>query len=414
MTSEHGTRNEPTTAFVWIWLPSETTPVVCGRLDDDRGRISYTYARSYLSRSDAIPIYEPELPLGRDTLFSLAGNRLPLSIDDAMPDSWGRRLVNLRLGDRTGEFGELTYLLESGSDRIGALDFQASPTEYRAREVPPPTVDDLATAAERVEKGLDLAPALEAALLRGTSIGGARPKALLDDGSRKLVAKFSSTTDIYPVVQGEYVAMELARRAGIQVPTVDLIQAAGRYALLIERFDRVAHGGRAHVVSALTVLGLNAFPGGRYASYADLADQIRARFVNADETLRELFARISFNILCSNTDDHGRNHAAFIRPDGLLDLTPAYDICPQGRSGTEAAQAMAFGPDGQRDSRLDLLIDCAGVYHLDRTKAEAITEHQRDVIDTNWATVCDLAHLTESEREAFMGRQFLNPYALGS
>ena len=384
--------------------------MVCGRLDDDRGRISYTYARSYLARPEAVPVYEPELAIRPGALFSADGNRLPLCIDDAMPDSWGRRLVGHRLDAPTGEFGELTYLLESGSDRIGALDFQKSPTEYLAREVDRPTVDDLATASERIEAGLDLNPVLEAALLRGTSIGGARPKALLDDGNRKLVAKFSSTTDTYPVVQGEFVAMELAQRVGIDVAAVELTRAAGRYALLIERFDRDLHDHRQRVVSALTVLGLSAFPGGRYASYADLADQVRARFVNADATLRELFARVSVNILCGNTDDHGRNHAAFVRSDGLA-LAPAYDVCPQGRSGTAAAQAMAFGRDGQRDARLSVLVDAASVFHLDRAAAEAIAQLQVDAINDNWDTVCDLAQLTAAERAAFMGRQFLNPYA---
>ena len=412
MTSDRRPHDERTAAFVWIWLPGASIPVVCGRLDDDRGRISYTYASSYLARPDAVPIYEPELRMGRGSLFSADGNRLPLCIDDAMPDSWGRRLVNHRLGAPTGEFGELTYLLESGSDRIGALDFQTSSSEYLAREVDRPTVDDLATAAERIEEGLSLDPNLEAALLRGTSIGGARPKALLDDGDRKLVAKFSSTTDTYPVVQGEFVAMELARRAGMDVARVTLTRAAGRYALVIERFDRDQRDCRHRVVSALTVLGLSPFPGGRYASYADLADQIRARFVHADATLRELFARISFNILCGNTDDHGRNHAAFVRANGLLALTPAYDVCPQGRSGTAAAQAMAFGRDGQRDARLGALIDAASVFHLDRAAAEEVALHQVDTIKEHWDRVCDLAQLTTVEREGFMGRQFLNPYAL--
>ena len=99
------------------------------------------------------------------------------------------------------------------------------------------------------------------ALLRSTSIGGARPKALIDDGDRKLIAKFSSTTDTYPVVQGEFVAMELARRAGLHVAAVELTTATGRRALIVERFDRTPSGGRLRIVSALTILGINAIPG---------------------------------------------------------------------------------------------------------------------------------------------------------
>lgn len=411
MTSELVDGSDATTAFVWIWLPSAQEPVVCGRLDDDARRISFSYAVSYLAGPNALPIYEPELAFQRGPQFAVDGARLPLCIDDAMPDSWGRRLVNLRLGEPTTEFGELTYLLASGSDRIGALDFQASPTDYVSREADHPSLDDLASAAERVEEGSDLDPALLDALLRGTSIGGARPKALLDGPSGGLIAKFSSTTDTYPVVQGEFVAMELARRVGINVATVELTRALGRQVLLVQRFDRETTGCRRRVVSALTLLGLNAFPSGRYATYPQLADQIRARFTRADSTLHEVFARISFNILCGNTDDHGRNHAAYVREDGLA-LTPAYDICPQARSGGTAAQAMAYGREGQRESRIALLVDSAGTYHLERSSAADLVEHQIAVIRSNWQDVCDQAELTRADRAAFKGRQFLNPFAL--
>lgn len=413
MTSDLADGKDPTTAFVWIWLPGAKEPVVCGRLDDDARRISFSYAASYLVRSDALPIYEPELALQRGPQFSLDGARLPLCIDDAMPDSWGRRLVNLRLGEPTADFGELTYLLASGSDRIGALDFQDSPTDYVPREADHPSLDDLANAAARVEEGSDLDPTLMAALLRGTSIGGARPKALLDGPVAGLIAKFSSATDTYPVVQGEFVAMELARRAGIDAATVELTRAVSRHALLVHRFDRDTTGCRRRVVSALTLLGLNTFPSGRYATYPQLSDQIRARFTEADSTLRELFARISFNILCGNTDDHGRNHAAYLREDGLA-LTPAYDLCPQARSGGTASQAMAFGREGQRESRIAPLLDASGTYHLERSAASDLVEHQIAVIRSNWEDVCDHAELTRAERAAFMGRQFLNPFALGS
>ncbi|MGD9704738.1 MAG: type II toxin-antitoxin system HipA family toxin [Acidimicrobiia bacterium] len=402
--------SEPSSAFVWIWLPGELEPVVCGRLDDDQGRISFTYARSYRGRANAVAVFEPELPLQVGQQYAASGTRLPLCIDDAMPDSWGRRLVNHRLGQPNSGFNEITYLLESGSDRIGALDFQLSPDVYVPRAADHPTLDDMAIAAERIETGEPLDPALEAALLRGTSIGGARPKALLTDHDRQLIAKFSSTTDTFPVVQGEYVAMQLARMAGVNAAPVDLTKAAGRYALLVERFDRDADGHRRQIVSTLTVLGLTTFPEGRYATYVDLAHKIRAEFLHPDDTLSELFARIAFNILCGNTDDHGRNHAALVGPTGL-ELTPAYDLCPQARSGQTASQAMAFAPDGVRDARISALMDAAHVYHLDTTDARGIVDHQIAVIEDNWIEVCDAAQLTKSQRDAFMCRQFLNPHA---
>lgn len=401
---------EADTVFVWIWLPHETEPVVCGRLDDDRGRIAFTYARSYLERADAAAIYNTELPLVPGSHYAADGDRLPLCIDDAMPDSWGRRLVNHRLGEPTTEFSEFTYLLSSGSDRIGALDFQASGTDYQAREVSDITLDDLALAAERIQSGEPLDPQLELALLRGTSIGGARPKAMLNDADGTgLIAKFSSSTDLFPTVQGEFVAMELARRAGLNVAPVSLTRSAGRYILLVERFDRVPGGNRRQMVSALTILKLTTFPGGRYATYVDLTHQIRASFLHPLRDLHELFCRIAFNMLCGNTDDHGRNHAAFVTATGL-ELTPAYDICPQLRSGNVASQAMAFSPEASRDARLNPLIDACRIYGLDRPTAIDLISEMKTTIREQWHEVCDLAELTDSERDSFMERQFLNPH----
>lgn len=114
-------------------------------------------------------------------------------------------------------------------------------------------------------------------------------------------------------------------------------------------------------------------------------------------------------MLCGNTDDHGRNHAAFVGEE--LELTPAYDICPQARSGRTAEQAMAFDEHGNRDARLDLLIGTASLYLLDRGEARSIVDAQEATIREQWDEVCDAAQLTAVERSRFWGRQFLNPHA---
>lgn len=399
----------PSQLYVWIWLPDATEPVVCGRLDEGRP-ITFTYARSYRSRADAVPIFQPELPLqGARSFEPLDGDRLPLCIDDSMPDSWGRRLVNHRLGVGYAELSELTYLIASGSNRIGALDFQRSSTDYVRRDGGAATLGDLAEAASLIDEGRPLPAQLTEALLHGTSIGGARPKALLRDGDTELIAKFSSTTDTYPVVQAEFVAMTLAARCALDVAPVSLEQSLQRHVLLIERFDRPGNGRRSRVVSALTVLGLNTFPGGRYASYSDLADKVRQMFDRPDATLRELFSRIAFNMLCGNTDDHGRNHAALISESGLQ-ISPAFDVCPQARTGSEAYQAMAYDRDGQRVSRLAPLIEAAEIYRLDTDEAELIIEAQIQTVRDSWVEVCDAARLTSEQRRLFLGGQFLNPY----
>jgi serine/threonine-protein kinase HipA len=404
--------SEPQRAFVWVWLPGAADPVVAGRLDIAGTVITFTYGRSYLARKDRIALHLPELPLDRGPISPLVGD-VAGCIADAAPDSWGRRVIlNRRVGRNavdTTDLNLLTYLLESGSDRIGALDFQTSASQYVARSTGHATLTELAQSAERVEQGIPLSPALDQALLHGSSVGGARPKALLSDDARRLIAKFSSTADSYPVVKGEYLAMELARRAGLDVAAVELTHTLGKDVLLIGRFDRPAAGGRRAMVSALTILNLDEV-GARYASYADLAQVIRARFTDPIPTLRELFSRITFNILTGNNDDHARNHAAFW--DGTaLALTPAYDLCPQPRAGGETAQIMAIGQDGYRMSQVAGCIAHASTYLLSERNAREIIDHQIAVIESQWADVCDRAGLTEVDRAGFWRRQFLNPYA---
>ena len=402
--------SEPGAAFVWVWLPGATEPVVAGRLDPAGPTFTFTYGQSYLEREDRIPLYLPELPLQRGPIPPLIGD-IPGCIADAGPDAWGQRVILYRLTGRAdAETTALTYLLRSGSDRIGALDFQASPTEYVPRAMVHADLDELAESAERVEQGLPLSPELDQALLHGSSVGGARPKALLNDGEGKLIAKFSSTTDTFPVVKGEFLAMELARRSGIDAAPVRLAAAHGRDALLVERFDRPGGGKRRVMVSALTMLGLDE-AGARFASYVDLADLIRARFTEPRATLRELFSRIVFNVLCSNNDDHPRNHAAFWDGEALT-LTPAYDICPQLRSGGEAAQIMAIGRDGWRMSQVAGCVERASTYLLSEAEAREIVVSQIETIEGQWDEVCDLAGLTQVERAGFWERRFLNPYAL--
>src|ERR1700710_355819 len=403
--------SEPEHAFVWVWLPGEVDPVVAGRLDVEERALVFSYGRSYLEREARIPLYLPELPLGRGTIPPRVGE-VAGCIADAGPDAWGQRVILNRLTGSaaadTTALPPLTYLLESGSDRSGALDFQSSAERYVPRSLDQATLEELAESAERVELGVPLSPALDQALLHGSSVGGARPKALLRDDGRRLIAKFSSTTDTYPVVKGEFVAMELARQAGIETSTVELTTALGRDVLLVERCAR-PDGGRRAMVSAQTVLEIDEIEA-RYASYAKLADQVRARLTDAAATLRELFARISFNILSGNNHAHARNHSAFW--DGAeLTLTPAYDICPSPRAGGETAQAMAIGHDEYRFSQVAGCVARASTYLLSEADAREIVNHQIEVIETGWADVCDRAELTEVDRNSFWHRQFLNPYA---
>lgn len=415
MTSKH----EYNQAFVWVWLPNATEPVVAGRLEADGNQLLFNYGKSYLDRAkEVIAIYEPELPLKPGILPLMAGLSMPGSIRDSAPDAWGRRvIINRRLGYKggnidTAQLDELTYLLESGSDRIGALDFQHSATEYVPRSATNVTMEELLASAERVEKGVPLSPELDQALFHGSSIGGARPKALIEESGTKYIAKFSASNDIYNVVKAEFVAMRLARLAGLNVASVRLTQAAHKDVLLVERFDRVptAKGwARKSMVSALTLFALDEMMA-RYASYETLAEIIRHRFTDPKETLRELFNRLTFNILTGNTDDHARNHAAFWNGK-TLSLTPAYDICPQGRTGNEASQAMLIAGSNKM-SQLSTCLATAHNFLLSQDQAKDIFGHQIQIITDNWGVVCEEAKLSEVDKRLLWQRQFLNPYSV--
>ena len=418
MISDPRAAKSPAEAYVWIWLPGAMDPVVAGLLTRaPGGRLTFNYGQSYLARGDAIAIYDPELPLKSGAIVTNPKMQLPSCIRDGSPDAWGRRVIINRATGLKGvdaaltDLDELTYLLESGSDRIGALDFQRSATDYVPRARQNATLDELMQSAERVEKGVPLSPDLDQALQHGTSIGGARPKALIGQGAHKFVAKFSASNDLYNVVKAEFIAMRLAKKVGLNVASVQLTRALGKDVLLIERFDRVpSQNGwsRRGIVSALTLLELDETEA-RYASYEDLATLIRHRFDDPTKTLEELFSRIVFNILCGNTDDHARNHAAFW--DGKsLKLTPAYDICPQGRTGGEASQAMLI-VGNKRLSQLTVCLDAARNFHVKDDRARALIKQQIETITSAWGPVCDEASLSEVDRAFLWGRQFLNPYA---
>ena len=409
-------------AFVWMWLPLETKPIVVGKLELDKDIILFNYGKSYLERLNddrpVISIYEPELPLKSGVLPLLDNLNMPGCIRDAAPDSWGRRVIlNKTLGLRgvkadTSQLNELTYLLESGSDRIGALDFQHSPFEYIPRLANNIRLEKLLESIARIEKGELLTLELDQALFHGTSIGGARPKALIESQGKKYIAKFSSSTDIYSIIKAEFIAMRLAKLCDLDVAPVKLERVAGKDILLVERFDRSqVKGGwsRRCMVSALTLFGLDEMMA-HYASYEDLAEIIRHRFTEPKETLKELFSRIVFNILCGNTDDHARNHCAFW--DGQqLSLTSAYDICPQNRSGNEATQAM-FISGHSKSSQLKTCLETAHNFLLSKDDAKDIFEKQKSIIEENWKKVCKEARLSKVDQNFLWKRQFLNPYSI--
>ena len=271
-------------------------------------------------------------------------------------------------------------------------------------------LEELIEAARYVEKGQPLPKSLQIALLHGTSVGGARPKALINDNDHKYIAKFSSSTDFNPIVQLEYATMWLAKTVGLNTANVKLVETSGKTALLVERFDRAKQQNkwtRKFMISALTLLGLDEF-GARYASYLRLADYIVKCSPNPEDDLLELFRRMVFNVLVGNTDDHAKNHAFFW--DGKnYQLTPAYDICPFPRAGQEATQAMIIGEHGAF-SQLTNILSGASHFQLSETQARHEIDQLVEAVREHWPEAADRAGLTQLQRDQFTGTSILNPF----
>lgn len=395
--------------YVWAWLPDTTEPVPAGVLARRGGSsdLSFRYGEQYLAREHALPLYG--MPFAGPTWHPATENLgMPAALRDASPDSWGRRVILQRIkpaSEDTGDLDEVDYLMQSGSNRLGAVDFQASPRAYVPRSETA-TLDELTAAAELIEAGRPLPEHLERALLYGTAIGGARPKALLTDDGRQLIAKFSTTTDSYDVVGAEAASIFIASKLGIPVAHAEIVHSMGRKVLVLERFDRGADGTRRMIVSGLTMLRLPEqwFSSG---SYPALLDVLAKESASANGLGESIFRRAAFNVAIGNTDDHLRNHAAFW--DGKhLELTPAYDLSPVLRSGETASQALALTWAGDRTSSLAVLVDAAADYKLNRATARDIAEEITETVHEHWLDAADFGELPEAQRTLMWKRMFLN------
>jgi len=366
--------------IVFIHLPGETEAVPAGRLtmieqDLQVQASTFAYGRRYLDRRNALPVDPVALALeqgrGGVELVPAGGLALFGALRDATPDAWGRRVIENRLRAPPNGLPESVYLDQAGPHRGGALDVRETPTSLPAGGALPSVLDlhHLLDAAARVEEG-ELVPAhLEMFFAGGPSVGGARPKAVVTVGGSEWIAKFPARNDPFNVPLIERATLELAREADLDVPRTRLQTLAdGRQVMLIERFDReqLPQGiGRRHMVSALTLLALHE-QDSPDSSYAAIADALGAHGVGGRiaPDRSELFARMVFNILVSNDDDHLRNHAFLYDPEGGgWRLSPLYDVVPKPQVAQERMLHLSIGPRG-RLARLDNVMAGAGRFGL--------------------------------------------------
>ena len=318
------------------------------------------------------------------------------SFSDCAPDRWGRMLIHRRAGRASRgrgalaeeSFGEVDYLLGVRDDlRQGALRFRDPRSDqFLAKETSgvPHLVDlpELLNLADRAERDVATEDELEILLKGGSSLGGARPKAhVLDQSGRVAIAKFPRPQgDEWDVTAWEAIALKLARNAAITVANSDLVDVGGRSVLIVDRFDR--HGDqRLGYVSAMTLL--EAVDGER-RTYLDLVEVVEEESNRTTEDLRELWRRIAFSRLISNTDDHLRNHGFLRATTGGWALSPAFDLNPNPEPGVKRfATAIDAGSEGDG---IEELLDVAELFRLSRGGAESVIAEASDAT-SRWREV---------------------------
>jgi serine/threonine-protein kinase HipA len=325
----------------------------------------FRYGDRYLERRDAIAFDPFRLPLGSTVqeLTKLKG--VPGAVRDAGPDAWGRRVIEHKLERGPGDLEEIDYLLNGPQDGAGYLSFglKLEPPAPKRGYNRTHQLADLVAAAEAIEEGKRVPAHILEQLEPGTSMGGARPKATIEDGNRLWIGKFPEKADRCNLQRIEYATLELARRCGITACNSRLESVGGRDVLLVERFDReYTEGGylRYGVVSGLTLLDADdSYLDRERWSYTLLADELRRWSEKSDEDRVELFRRIVFNAAVTNNDDHPRNHAVRRTARGWR-LAPAYDLVPAPLVSLERRDlAMTIGTYGRTASVYNLLSQCA-------------------------------------------------------
>lgn len=364
---------------------SSGADVLAGRLYSRRRRgvesASFSYDERYLARPDAYAL-DPALPLMTGTQHTSTGRKLFGAFADSAPDRWGRTLITraerIRARDAgvaARSIGEIDYLLGVRDDlRQGGLRFRADESgPFVATDdtgVPQLTeLPELLSLAAHVESDTAGYDEIKRLVRVGSSLGGARPKIhVLGAGGQIGIAKFpSSKADTWNVMAWEKTALDLARAAGVRVPDSQLVRVGARHVLVVDRFDRTPAGLRIGYASAMTMLNAG---DGDERSYLEIAEVIEERSDVTSVELVELWRRMAFSVLISNTDDHLRNHGFLHSRGEVWNLSPAFDLNPSPEPGTKYL-ATAID-EVETEASVDLLLEVAAHFRLDEARAVAV------------------------------------------
>ena len=399
--------------YVYIVPPGSTEFVTAGRFEvsrtpDGDSVGAFFYGQRYLERSDAVELDPVELRLRRGQYETARMEGFFGAIRDSMPDYWGRHVIERNTGHTQLE--EFDYLMYGPDDRAGALGFgenvQPPPQEHQFNRTM--DLERLQSAADKILsdepdiKGSATRQAEELMLI-GTSMGGARPKAVVEHENGLWIAKFSRHDDRWNHPRVEHGLLKLARECGMSVAENRITNVGGRDVLLVRRFDRDrAEGGylRHRMVSALTLLQSDDSTTSRHNwSYIILADELR-RVSNRPETdLRELFARMCFNAVVSNLDDHPRNHAILAK-DRNWQLSPAFDLTPTPMIAEERRDlAMICGNAGRYANQKNLLSQYAR-FLLNKEDATTLLNQLIKRVQKSWRPIMQESGVSETNCKA--------------
>jgi serine/threonine-protein kinase HipA len=396
--------------FVYITLPGTTEFVTAGKFvltTDRRGNPTgqFVYGKSYLERDHPVAIDPLGLKLADRTYETNLLKGVFGALRDASPDYWGRRVIEKRAG--LTALGEIDYLLHSPDDRAGALGFGRNVEPPAPRREFNQTMDlqrlqqlaDAIIADEDIPDEPDAEQARDL-MFGATSMGGARPKAVVEDDNALWLAKFNRADDWWNAARVEHATMLLARDCGIQTADSKVITIGDRNVLMVRRFDRQhteAGYRRGRMLSALTLLRADDDPQRRENwSYVSLVEELRRISSQPKTDAPELFRRMLFNALISNTDDHPRNHAV-VAMETNWKLSPAYDLTPSTPISTAHRDlALECGDMGRFANAENLLTQCERFYLSPDDAGTLIGQMQATVRD-NWYAVARGAEVTEKD-----------------
>ena len=399
--------------FVYITLPGETAFTTAGRFAMDKTpqgspRGKFIYGKSYRDNPAAVPIDPIELKLTDTTYETQNLKGLFGALRDASPDYWGRRVIEKHT--KSASLGELDYLLHSPDDRAGALGFglnakPPAPLRDYNRTMDLEKLQAIADAIIADEDIPDNADAQQAnELLGGTSMGGARPKAVVEDDDGLWIAKFNRADDKWDYAKVERAMLLLARECGIQVAESKRVTIGDRDALLVKRFDREKTDDgyrRARMLSALTLLRADETEREKW-SYITLAEELRRLCAQPKDDAPELFARMAFNALISNDDDHPRNHA-IIAMNTDWRLSPAYDLTPSTPVSTQNRDlALECGDQGRLASGANLLTQCKR-FLIEPEDAAKRIDKMEEIVKARWLPIARAEGVTEQDCERISG-----------